>query len=458
MRNWLFIFACLWVTCIASKPEGKFVLTGVCIPGEMVSLQQNQTGRVEVVVSVKADDTGKFRLEYPCQSMELFYISTLTSNKLVPLVVRPGEQIDMDLTGQEIVWQGDGVNRHKFVQEFQQQKQKWNALYQANITDIANYRQMLQSKYEASRHYLENTVSPEEDVRGLLKAQTILDYYGGILNYPFFYQLVAGKVAELPEDYYVVLKDVDISSPYLKYLGNSCSFLQDYFTALEGQGYLKAGKDDYLLKRAELIKDAGLREDYLLYVVSHVELFGYNQYLGNQLERMRHWIVSPNGRSEFDEMNRKYAEGVQENQRLNAGQDAFDFTGVDVNGKVHRLSDYKGKVVVVDVWNLGCKPCIAEIPYLKNLEKQFAGKQVVFISYALDKQVESWKHFLQSHQMEGNQWINTETFKSDFARDYHVRFIPRFMVFGKNGKIMEVYAPRPSNSRLAQLIEEELNK
>lgn len=160
----------------------------------------------------------------------------------------------------------------------------------------------------------------------------------------------------------------------------------------------------------------------------------------------------------MEEIRQKYEEMARQNTALNAGQKAFDFEGTDTEGKKRRLSDYKGKVVVVDVWNIGCKPCIAEIPYLKKLEQQFEGKDVVFISYSLDTQVESWKQFLGTHRMEGNQWINTEAFKSDFARDYKVRFIPRFMVFGKNGEIVEVYAPRPSNPRLAKLIEEELKK
>lgn len=111
---------------------------------------------------------------------------------------------------------------------------------------------------------------------------------------------------------------------------------------------------------------------------------------------------------------------------------------------------------MVDVWNTGCKPCIAEIPYLKKLEQKFEGKDVIFISYSLDTKKEVWKKFLEKHEVGGNQWVNTEAFKSDFVRDYMINFIPRFLVFSKAGTIVETYAPRPSNPRLAQLIEEEL--
>lgn len=458
MRNWLFICAGLLVACISPKPEAKFILTGVGIPGEKMSLQQYQGGRIETVESVVTDSVGCFRFEYPCHQPALFFLNALTSEKNVELVVFPGEQTEVELTASKLKWKGDGVTRHGLVQKFREQKRKYEAEYPAVITDVANYRQRVEQQYKVAVSYLDELRLQEEEVKGLLKASTQIEYYGKLLNFPFFYQLISGKPAELPADYYSFLQRVDLSSPYLKYLGNSCSFLDSYFSALESQNYLESGKDDYLLKRAELIKDPGMRESYLLYVVDEVELFGYNQHLGKQLEGMQSCMLTSRGQAKMEEIRQKYEEMARQNTALNAGQKAFDFEGTDTEGKKHRLSDYKGKVVVVDVWNIGCKPCIAEIPYLKKLEQQFEDKDVVFISYSLDTQVESWKQFLGTHRMEGNQWINTEAFKSDFARDYKVRFIPRFMVFGKNGEIVEVYAPRPSNPRLAKLIEEELKK
>jgi len=56
---------------------------------------------------------------------------------------------------------------------------------------------------------------------------------------------------------------------------------------------------------------------------------------------------------------------------------AYDFTFTDVNGKTHRLSDYRGKVVVVQFFGTYCPPCRAEIPVLERLYNKYKGRLVV---------------------------------------------------------------------------------
>ena len=69
----------------------------------------------------------------------------------------------------------------------------------------------------------------------------------------------------------------------------------------------------------------------------------------------------------------------------NKGAKAADFTYPDRNGKLVSLSDFKGKVVVVDVWATWCGPCRKEIPYLIKLEEEMRGKDVVFIGVSVDE-------------------------------------------------------------------------
>jgi len=56
---------------------------------------------------------------------------------------------------------------------------------------------------------------------------------------------------------------------------------------------------------------------------------------------------------------------------------AYDFTFTDVNGKTHKLSDYRGKVVVVQFFGTYCPPCRAEMPVLQELYNKYKGKVVV---------------------------------------------------------------------------------
>ena len=140
------------------------------------------------------------------------------------------------------------------------------------------------------------------------------------------------------------------------------------------------------------------------------------------------------------------------------GQPSADFTYPDPEGKPVSLSDFKGKVVMVDVWATWCGPCRKELPYLKTLEEEMKGKDVVFIGVSLDekKDFEKWKKFIVDEQLPGVQLFAGGW--SKIAKDYKITGIPRFMVFGKDGQVVEANAPRPSAPELKELLEAELKK
>lgn len=63
---------------------------------------------------------------------------------------------------------------------------------------------------------------------------------------------------------------------------------------------------------------------------------------------------------------------------------AFELT--DINGNIISSNSTKGKVVVLNFWYIGCKPCLAEIPELNAVYEKYANNpEVVFISIALDE-------------------------------------------------------------------------
>ena len=61
----------------------------------------------------------------------------------------------------------------------------------------------------------------------------------------------------------------------------------------------------------------------------------------------------------------------------------FDFNVTDVTGKQHRLADYQGKVVVVDIWGTWCPPCREEIPSFIRLQEKYGpqGFQMLGLNY-----------------------------------------------------------------------------
>ena len=64
---------------------------------------------------------------------------------------------------------------------------------------------------------------------------------------------------------------------------------------------------------------------------------------------------------------------------------AADFTLKDTKGKTVKLSDYSGKVVILDFWATWCPPCVKEIPHFVELEKEFGGKGLKVIGVSVDQ-------------------------------------------------------------------------
>ena len=137
-----------------------------------------------------------------------------------------------------------------------------------------------------------------------------------------------------------------------------------------------------------------------------------------------------------------------------AGTPGYEFEFNDVNDKKVSFSSLKGKVVYIDVWAMWCAPCKAEIPALKKLEKDLHGKDVQFVSISMDKpkELEKWKKFVAEKELSGIQLFADNAFDSDIAKSYKINSIPRFLLFDKEGNIVDANATRPSNSKTKDII------
>jgi|GEM_PF-1497919 len=141
------------------------------------------------------------------------------------------------------------------------------------------------------------------------------------------------------------------------------------------------------------------------------------------------------------------------------GKPAYNFSLYDNNDKHYSLSDFKGKIVVLDVWAMWCAPCLAEKPNFKKLEEEYKDqKDIVFVGVSVDGMAKKdpWKDFVARKGYKNIEMLSN--FDESIMKYYNIGGIPRFMVFDKEGKIVSVDAPRPSNPALKELIEETLKK
>ena len=83
-----------------------------------------------------------------------------------------------------------------------------------------------------------------------------------------------------------------------------------------------------------------------------------------------------------------------------AREPAPSFTLQDLNGKQVSLSDFKGKVVVLDFWATWCPPCVKEIPHFIELHEQYKDRGFAMVGISLDHQgVSVVKSFVRKYQV-----------------------------------------------------------
>jgi thiol-disulfide isomerase/thioredoxin len=118
------------------------------------------------------------------------------------------------------------------------------------------------------------------------------------------------------------------------------------------------------------------------------------------------------------------------------------------------LSNYKGKIVLVDFWASWCAPCRKEMPFLKDLKSKFSENQLKVIEISIDKDFSAWVRAskLEKLSTEKDSYIIANWEKSSLYKNYDIKTIPRYLLFGKDGKIIDKNAPRPSQIELAELI------
>ena len=115
---------------------------------------------------------------------------------------------------------------------------------------------------------------------------------------------------------------------------------------------------------------------------------------------------------------------------------APQFTLKDLNGRTVRLSDYQGKVVLINFWATWCPPCRAEMPDLVRLQREYGkeGLQIIGVTYPPEKK-ERVRRFARSLKVNYPIILGTSQFKDRFSSD---ETLPLTIVINRDGKVSDI--------------------
>jgi len=103
----------------------------------------------------------------------------------------------------------------------------------------------------------------------------------------------------------------------------------------------------------------------------------------------------------------------------------------DISGRVHRLSDYRGRVVLVNFWATWCEPCREEMPSLDRLQKQLGTRSFVVLAVNVDEPEARIAKFLSAMPLDFPVLLDAG---SKLTRAWKVRVLPASFVIGPDGR------------------------
>lgn len=415
-----------------------------------ISLFSVEDGKEQLMATTQLGEDGSFGFLFTPKT-EGFYVvgySKLEKGALFPLYMKKGDKANIAIDKRRMMFVGKQTPENTVLSAWTKltQELKVKSIYFME-TPLSTYEDFFPelTKVAAQADAFRNTIKTKnENFNRLMTAVTYFD----LDLYAMSHIKTPRKAFATKEQYPPYYKTIETENRLKN--DDVLSYLFGEKLLYSYTGFVGDPRNTNVIDKLKLFSTDRQKGVYILFKQTPF-IQSYPQY-ESFIKNFGQYVTSPSLKKRIDEMGAKL-------YITTAGGKAVDFTFPDQTGKMVSLSDFKGKVVVLDIWATWCAPCKEQIPHLKKLEEAFHGKDVVFISISTDEQKdkEKWLKMVADMKLTGVQ-LYAGGFANKVTDFYKIETIPRFIVINKEGNLVSPNSARPSDPKLKAMLEAELAK
>lgn len=472
------LFLLMYVSACAPKEHPDLVRITVMNNGSDASVIRVMTSNTfsletSTLAEGKPDSAGTVTLEFPLSEATMASIETgesITWDKRTPLYLAPGYDLEITLnaSGRIARCRGEGSEPNNYLANVNELSRSivWAGGKHINELDSASFFHQLDSltnTLQNFHHHYTDTVELAPDIADLFSRRDAVTVLALKQNY--VWNAGAKNGFKDRKRIEALVTEISFDSMLLNH------GMSEYGTLLHMNMHMQ-----FFIPSRNVVPEDPFSEPPApeFAVDAKIENGKFSPGLKPFLKakNIDHWLASEGITPPVDSLYKQFIRQYSNSAYLAPlkkrydmwlaiapGQPAPEFSGKTMDGKTISLSDLKGKIVYVDVWATWCGPCVAEMPYMRELQDRFSKKQeVAFVLISVNDREEAWKKkVLGDMKGLGTYSIREpeQTGRSLIMKAYQIWGIPRYILIDQAGKIVNVLAERPSSG---DVIATEINR